>query len=332
MSLVDAYEFALQIGIVPKKLDFGFLEPLLRAKLQKEPPFIRRLVVRSFITIESSASELLEVSRDPRIFEGLLTSHRRRLPTRRKPSSSLFSAAYFLGSPKPRHPTRLQRLLVTNGLRFLQVRILGYRFRNESLLVTALDPSDNNRDMQRLEFLGDTAIELVTLTFVRRFALRLKRDPGPDFYAGIKTIVLSTEGLATLCVYHKVHTWISQANLSLERAAEVRRFVEQKDFDQTCRHLWWRSQKKAPKILADVFEAVCGAVLVDGGWKALTEVVGRLIGPFVFFSAKFFSEIGRNIVGDITAYYRQKGGRCSRRRRVQVPRRQTQDDCGAQGS
>ena len=307
MSLNDAYEFALQVGILPKRLDFGGLGSLVRGKLQREPPFIRRIVARSFITIESTASELLAVSKDPCIFDGLHSARRRRLPTRRKPSSSLFCATSFLGAAKPRQPTRVQRLVVTNGIRFLQARILGYRFRNEGLLMAALDPADSNKDMQRLEFLGDTAAELVTLNFIRRFAHRLKREPGPDFYAGIKTIVLSTEGLATICVFHKMHTWITQTSLGSEKVAEIQKFVQHKDFDQSCRHLWWRSQKKAPKILADVFEAVCGAVLIDGGWKALSDVVGRLVGPFVFFSAKFFSEIGRNIVGDITAYYRQRG-------------------------
>ena len=48
---------------------------------------------------------------------------------------------------------------------------------------------------------------------------------------------------------------------------------------------------RAPKILGDVWESVAGAVFLDGGWKAIHQVYGKVLTPFMLCfvqNEKFF--------------------------------------------
>lgn len=44
---------------------------------------------------------------------------------------------------------------------------------------------------------------------------------------------------------------------------------------------------QAPKILGDVFEAIIGAIFIDGGIESVIEVLRPLLSPFVLFVAKY---------------------------------------------
>jgi len=47
------------------------------------------------------------------------------------------------------------------------------------------------------------------------------------------------------------------------------------------------------KVLGDVFEAVLGAVFLDGGIEKLLEVYQVLIAPFLLFVGKFSKVMGK---------------------------------------
>ena len=59
--------------------------------------------------------------------------------------------------------------------------------------------------------------------------------------------------------------------------------------------------------MADVVEALLGAVFLDGGWKALMQVFARLATPMIFFSCKYFSNIATDLTHDIIASYDKRG-------------------------
>jgi len=48
---------------------------------------------------------------------------------------------------------------------------------------------------------------------------------------------------------------------------------------------------EAPKILGDVFEAVMGAIFVDGGLNAVMRVYKHIVSPILLFIAKFSKEV-----------------------------------------
>jgi ribonuclease-3 len=134
---------------------------------------------------------------------------------------------------------------------------LGYVFRDVTLLETALSHSsysneiDGSRGNERLEFLGDAVLALVV-------AHRLY-DSNPSWMEGQLSRAMA--GL------------VNEAALAeLARELDLGRFLK-----------LGRSERKSeghekPSILADCFEAVLGAVYLDGGLEAATAFLNRIYG------------------------------------------------------
>ena len=307
------YELAVNFGILTQSFEFYGYEFLLDYRFSEELAFVRKIMKRSALSLEASSKEILKMSRDPNIFDCQLKKTLKMTISRRKNPQTNHQRGESHQTSSSRIGGNLNRITEFHQnakIRFFQSKVLFYTFKRPSLLISALTPSSTNLDMQRLEFIGDTCIELIALCTARRFAIRMKRRLTPELYSGIKTIVLSTEGLSTLCAYHEIYKYIIHSNIHSDQIIQIDQYVHQRDYEKQGRLLWWKNEKRAPKILADVLEAICGAILVDGGWKALNRVFGRLAGPFVFFGTKFFNEIGRNVVGDITEYYSKMGVEC----------------------
>ena len=139
--------------------------------------------------------------------------------------------------------------------------VLGHTFRDRALLETALRHASwcNERapaeraaypDNERLEFLGDAVLGLlVGHRLMERF---------PDGNQGNLSItrqqVVSEEGLSEVARGNKLGQW-----LILGRGEEK------------------SGGRDKSKILADAFEALVGAVYVDGGFDAASGVIDRLL-------------------------------------------------------
>jgi len=135
---------------------------------------------------------------------------------------------------------------------------LGYAFRDRSLLVKSLThpsyllkTSEQLNNNQRLEFLGDSVIQLALTE-----ALYLKR---PDLREGQLTAIRA--GFA--CGSH-------MAKLARELKLQDCLLLKEKD-----RLAGVADQDSA---LADAFESLLGAVYLDGGWEAARAVALRLYG------------------------------------------------------
>lgn len=135
---------------------------------------------------------------------------------------------------------------------------LGYRFSNPDLLRQALvhrsylneNPGFGLPDNERLEFLGDVVLSLIVAeTLFRRF---------PDLPEGkltrLRSWLVRTETLAR---------WARELDLGPEL------FLSRGE-EQT-------GGRRRPSILASAFEAVLGAVYLDGG----LEAARRVLLPFV---------------------------------------------------
>jgi ribonuclease III len=140
--------------------------------------------------------------------------------------------------------------------------VLGYAFRDRALLVQALRHAswcneqgagklaDRPTDNERLEFLGDAVLGLIVgHRLMERF---------PHGNQGNLSItrsqVVSEQGLSEVARTFKLGQWIF-----LGRGEE-------------------RSNgRDKPRILADAFEAVMGAIYVDGGFDAARNTVDRLL-------------------------------------------------------
>jgi len=132
---------------------------------------------------------------------------------------------------------------------------LGYEFRNLSLLLEALTHTSgaNTRaaSNERLEFLGDSVLGLVTCELV--FARFPEAQEGE--LTKIKSLIVSRKCCAT---------WMQEYGF-----AEF--VIVGKAFNL---------QREIPaNILSDTLEAIVAAIYLDGGWPAAKEFVLRLILP-----------------------------------------------------
>lgn len=137
--------------------------------------------------------------------------------------------------------------------------VLGYQFRDPDKLANALrhtswanEHPGEGADNQRLEYLGDAVLDLIVgHRLMERY---------PELGEGVLTVtraqVVSEAGLAETAARIDLGAWIR-----LGKGEE-------------------RSGGRAKRsILADAFEAVLGAVYLDGGFGAAWDLIGRLLGP-----------------------------------------------------
>jgi ribonuclease-3 len=133
---------------------------------------------------------------------------------------------------------------------------LGYRFSDREILARALRhgssvASDLAGSYQRLEFLGDAVLgHAVALMLFERFP----HDDQGDLTRKRVHLVRS-ERLAEQAALLGLDGWI-EVGVSVERSGG----------------------REASRLLEDVFEAVIGAVAIDGGWSEARAFVERQLG------------------------------------------------------
>ena len=137
---------------------------------------------------------------------------------------------------------------------------LGYEFSERASLEAALAhrswcaENDGNRSNERLEFLGDSVLGLVVTDHIY---LTYPDLPEGEL-AKVRSSVVNAQALA-------------EAALSLDLGAAVRLG---KGEDAS-------GGREKPSILSDAFEAVIGAIYLDGGWKSASEFVLRMLGEMI---------------------------------------------------
>ncbi len=139
-------------------------------------------------------------------------------------------------------------------------RNVGHKFNDIDLILKALTHSsfcneteDDVSDNERLEFLGDAIIS----TVIAEAAFRLFPDAREGELTRLKSVVVAQPSLAATATRLEIGKF-----LRLGHGAAVA--------DQAATH---------PSVLCDAFEAVIGAIFLDGGFeKARQVVLGLLAG------------------------------------------------------
>jgi ribonuclease-3 len=135
---------------------------------------------------------------------------------------------------------------------------LGYRFKDPSLLRQSLAHRSwcaefpGNASNERLEFLGDAVLGWVVADLVYRTHVSLAEGQLTD----LRKAVVNAGALA-------------QAAMQIDLGQQL---LLGKGEDAA-------GGRAKPSILSDAFEAVIGAVYLDGGSQAAYDLVTRLVGP-----------------------------------------------------
>jgi ribonuclease-3 len=138
-------------------------------------------------------------------------------------------------------------------LKELQRRI-GYRFKNPELLENALMHTsyvneqgfDKTTSNQRLEYLGDAVVELSVTNVI--FAKLPDADEG--VLSNLRAKLVCTSGLARVA-----------RNLGLGEYHILGKGADK------------GRERENPTVLEDAFEALAGAIFLDGGWKKASTFV-----------------------------------------------------------
>ncbi|KAL5228491.1 hypothetical protein ABZP36_016756 [Zizania latifolia] len=158
-------------------------------------------------------------------------------------------------------------------------RLLGYTFKKRALLEEALTHSTNSRGRekatyQRLEFIGDAALGLAFASFFYWNCPNL--DEGQ--LTALRSANTAEEKFARVAVRHDLYPLLRRHN-----CAHLDRMVD--DFKKSVSGTVPSSSgdPKVPKVLADIVEAIAGAVYVDSKFdlKKLQEVALVLCDPII---------------------------------------------------
>jgi ribonuclease-3 len=134
---------------------------------------------------------------------------------------------------------------------------LGHRFRDRGLLREALTHGSmtgrgRRRTNERLEFLGDRVVGLAVAELLIR---RYPHEPEGALTPRMSGLV-SEAALAGVARELGLGSWLEVAKSEEETGGRER-----------------------PATLADAFEALIGAVYLDGGWEVAAEMVRRCVEP-----------------------------------------------------
>ena len=165
---------------------------------------------------------------------------------------------------------------------------VGYSFRSPNLLRSAFKhPSytyeSSIPNYQRLEFLGDALLDMLVVDYLfRQFPLE-----DPQWLTEHKMAMVSNRFLGFLCVELGLHnrllvTTSALVNQRAEYAADLERTKETaKEEGKPLRRDFWRDTSDPPKALADVVEALVGAMFVDSeyDYTVVEDFFRRLILP-----------------------------------------------------
>merc|ERR1712126_642296 len=169
---------------------------------------------------------------------------------------------------------------------------INYHFSDKSLLLQAMTHGSSSRyklidDYQILEFLGDFVLNFLISRQLEKQSRDMAITPGD--MSQRRSILISNNVLAWIAVRNNFHQY-----LRIEcpfAKSEIDRFVNLVDETQTKidalrendkqekRNIVTETSQEAPKVLADIFESVAGAIYRDSGDQI--EVVWKIYVPLL---------------------------------------------------
>ncbi|XP_039003747.1 ribonuclease 3-like protein 3 [Hibiscus syriacus] len=153
--------------------------------------------------------------------------------------------------------------------------ILGYEFKNKQLLEEAFTHASLGESIsnERLEYVGDSVLNLV---FTKEQYFEYP-DLSPGTLTRLRAANVDSDKLARVAVKHGLHRFLRHKKPLLEE--QIQQFSE-----EIRRHpLHSNGQVEVPKAIADLVEAIIGAVFIDCNssidivWKVFKDLLEPII-------------------------------------------------------
>ncbi|PNT71104.1 hypothetical protein BRADI_2g23187v3 [Brachypodium distachyon] len=140
---------------------------------------------------------------------------------------------------------------------------LGYAFSVKGLLLEALthpshQESEERYSYQRLEFLGDAALDIL-LTW---HLFNSHKDTDEGELTDLRSASVNNENFAKVAVKHKFHHFLQHSSeILLDQITEYANSLENSSMDEI--NLSSDAPLRGPKVLGDIVESIAGAILID---------------------------------------------------------------------
>ncbi|XP_009802061.2 endoribonuclease Dicer homolog 1-like isoform X1 [Nicotiana sylvestris] len=155
-------------------------------------------------------------------------------------------------------------------------KIIAYKFKNPNLLERAFTHSsfeENCASYERLEFMGDAALNLLIAT--EHFLNYPDLPPGK--LTRLRATNVDTEKLARVAIKYNLHDYLRHNKPLLKgQVEEFRDAIMEYPLHST-------GLVDAPKVLADIVESLIGAIYIDGNFSMniIWQVVKNLLQPLI---------------------------------------------------
>nr|AJA90765.1 Dicer-like 3 [Ephedra trifurca] len=186
------------------------------------------------------------------------------------------------------HPNILKKVKITD----LESQI-GYVFQNKAVLVEAMTHAsaqdiEGRICYQRLEFLGDAALDLL---ITKHLFFENKSLP-PGHLTDLRAAAVNNQTFAFAAVKHGLQKHFRHSSgLLFTQITDFADYASKINQTEYCDA--FGAQVEAPKVLGDILESIAGAILVDNGFnlEQVWNVMKPLLSPIVTCSSRYLHPI-----------------------------------------
>ena len=221
-----------------------------------------------------------------------------------------------------------------NSLEYLQQCRIFYKFNDVKLLEQAMthkskNPS-NSQNYEKLELLGDSIVEIFIAQYTFcLYSPYLFEDPNENiddcneiklndyeqlikknakifnnkFMTHVKSYLCSNYFMCKLSLLLGLPKLIqfSEKNINMEK--QLKQFLKRENIEnflESPLNNYISTEAYQPKFIADLFEALIGAIYIDSDLKTTFEFLHTIYGPSICYSCLYLEELPFSIVADFT--------------------------------
>ena len=205
-----------------------------------------------------------------------------------------------------------------------------HEFNDKEILKLALTHKsfDKDNNYEKLELLGDSLVEVfielflfeilspylyvndnieININYTNSLSKKAQKFNNKEI-TKIKSLLCSNNFMCKIALYLTLPYFL-KLNKSTINQKIFNNFVDENNIKSILlRKLneYDHSDSVNPKFIADLFEALIGAIYIDKGLKECFNILNKIYKPFICYCITYFEELKYSIVDEFTEYMRQE--------------------------